>query len=74
MEMDHLPHVYPEGRHEDQPRADALLHQRSVKVHCLVLLIDDRWWHLDLGPFHDEISQHLGLDGRLGGIHNALTH
>ena len=37
-------------------------------------MIDDCWWHLDLGPFYDEISQHLGLDGRLGGKHNALTH
>ena len=32
------------------------------------------WRHLDLGPLCNEISQHLGLDGRLGGIQNALTH
>ena len=74
METDHVPHAYPEGRHEDQPCVSTLLHQRSIKVHRLVLLIDNRWWHLHLGPFHDEISQHLGLDGRLGGIRNALTH
>ena len=37
-------------------------------------MVDDRWWHLDLGPLCNEISQHLGLDGRLGGICNALTH
>ena len=37
-------------------------------------MVDDRWWHLDLGPLYNEISQHLRLDGHLGGIRNALTH
>ena len=72
--MDHVPHAYPEGQHEDQPYADALLHQRSVEVHRLVLLIDDCWWHLDLSPLCHEINQYLGFDGRPGGIRNALTH
>ena len=74
METDHVPHAYPKGRYEDQPRADTLLHKRSIKVHCLVLLIDHRWWYWDLDPFHDEISQHLGVDGCPRGICNALTH
>ena len=29
---------------------------------------------MDLGPLYNEISQHLGLDGRPRGISNALTH
>ena len=29
---------------------------------------------LDLGPLCNEVSQHLGLDGRPRGIRNALTH
>ena len=74
MEPNHVPHANPEGRYEDLPHAGALLHQRSIKVHCPVLLIDDRRWCLDLGPFRDEVSQHLGLDGPPGGIRNALTH
>ena len=74
METDHVPHSYPKGRHEDQPYVGILLHQRSVEVHRLIFLIDDRWWHLDLGPFCNKIGQHLGLDGRLRGIRNALTH
>ena len=64
----------PEGRYEDQPHAGALLHQRSIEVHRPVLLIDDRRWHLDLGPLYDEVSQHLGLDRRSGGIRDALIH
>ena len=74
MEANHVPHAYPEGQNKDQPRADVFLHQRSIKVYCPVLLVDDRWWHLDLGPLCNEISQHLGFDGRLGGKRNALTH
>ena len=63
--MNHVPHAYPES---------AFLHQRSIKVHRSVLLVDDRWWHLDLGPLCNKISQHLGLDSLLGDIRNALTH
>ena len=74
MDANHLPHAYPEGLNEDQPRIGTFLHQRSIEVHHLVLLIDDRWWHLDLDPFCDEISQHLRLDGHPGGIRNALNH
>ena len=74
MEMDHVLHAYPEGLYEDLPHAGALLHQQSIEVHRPVLLIDDCWWHLDLSPLHDKISQHLGLDGHPGGIRNALTH
>ena len=74
MDVNHVPHAYSKRQNEDQPCTDAFLHQRSIEVHHPVLLINDRWWHLDLGPFHDEISQHLGLDGCLGGICNALTH
>ena len=70
--MNHVPHVNLEGRYEDQPHAGTLFHQQSIKLHCLVLLIDDRRWCLDLGPFHDEVSQHLGLDHYLGGICDAL--
>ena len=71
MDADHVPHAYPEGQNEDQPRADAFLHQRSVEVHHPVLLVNNRWWLLNLGPLCNEISQHLGLDGHLGGIQNA---
>ena len=74
METNHVPHAYPKGRNEDQSRAGACLHQRSIEVHRLVLLVDDRRWHLDLSPLCNEISQHLRLDGHLGGIQNALTH
>ena len=74
MDANHVPHAYLKGRNEDQPRAGHFLHQQSVEVHRLVLLIDDSWWHLDLGPFRDEVSQHLGLDHRLGGIRDALIH
>ena len=74
MDANHVPHAYPVGRNKDQPRADAFLHQRSVEVHHSGLLVDGCWRHLDLGPFYNEISQHLGLDGRPGGIRNALTH
>ena len=63
MDANHVPHAYLEGRNKDQPRADAFLHQRSIEVHRLVLLVNDRWWHLDLGPLYNKISQHLGLDG-----------
>ena len=66
MDENYVPHAYPEERNKDQPHADAFLHQRSVKVHRLVLLVDDCWWHLDLGPLCNEISQHLGLDGHPG--------
>ena len=59
---------------QDQPHAGVFLHQRSVEVHRPVLLIDDRRWRLDLGPFRDEVNQHLGLDRRSGGIRNALIH
>ena len=72
--MNHIPHVYPKGRYEDQPHAGTLLHQRPVKVHGPVLLIDGRRRHLDLGPFRDEVSQHLGLDRRSRGICEALIH
>ena len=68
MEANHVPHAYPEGQNEDQSRADAFLHQRSIEVHRPVLLVDDCWRHLDLGPLCNEISKHLGLDGRLEGI------
>ena len=37
-------------------------------------MVDDRRWHLDLDPLCNKISEHLGLDGRPGGIRNALTH
>ena len=57
-----------------QSYVGAFLHQRSIEVHRLVLLVDDRWWHLDLGPLCHEICQYLGFDGCLGGIRNALTH
>ena len=70
----HVPHVDPEGRYEDYSHAGAVLPQRSIEVHRPVLLIDDRRWHLDLGPFRDEVSQHLGLDRRSGGIRDALIH
>ena len=72
--MDHVPHMYPEGQYEDQSHANTLLYQRSVEVHCPVLLIDDHRWCLDLGPFRDEVSQHLGLDCHSRGIHDALIH
>ena len=72
--MNQVPHAYPKGRYKDQSYTDALLHQRSIEVHRLVLLIDDRRWCLDLGPFRDEVNQHLGLDRRSGGIHDALIH
>ena len=72
MEMDHVPHTDPEGRYKDQPYAGSLLHRLSVEVHCPVLLIDDCWWHLDLGPLYNKISQHLGLDGRPGGHMKCL--
>ena len=68
MDVNHVPHAYPKGRNEDQPRASAFLHQRSIEVHCLVLFVDDCWQHLDLSSLYNEISQHLGLDDRLGGI------
>ena len=68
MEVNHVPHAYHKRRNEDQTCAGAFLHQRSIKVHRPVLLVDECWWHLDLGPFHNEISQHLGLDGRPRGI------
>ena len=74
MEENHVPHVYPEGRNEDRSRTSAFLHQRSIKVHRPVLFVDDRWWHLDLGPLCNEISQRLGVDGRPRGLQNALTH
>ena len=74
MDANHVPHAYPEGRNKDQLYADAFLHQRSIKVHRLVLLVDDCWRHLDLGPLCNEISQHLGLDSHPGEIQNALTH
>ena len=74
MDADHVPHAYPEGQSKDQPRAGIFLHQRSIEVHRPVLLVDDRWWHLDLGPLCNEINQHLGFNGRPGGIRNALTH
>ena len=74
MDANHVPHAYLEGRNKDQPHTGAFLHQQSIKVHRPVLLVDDRWWHSDLGSLYNEISQHLGLDGHLGGIRNALTH
>ena len=74
METDHVPHAYPEGKHEDQPYTDALLHQRSIKVHRPTLLIDGRRWHLDLGPFDHKVSQYLRLDGCSWGIRDTLTH
>ena len=40
--------------------------------HHPVLLVDDYRWHLDLGPLCNEISQHLGLDGHLRDVRNAL--
>ena len=74
MKANHVPLAYPKGQNKDQPCADTFLPQRSIEVYHLVLLVDDRWWHLDLGPLCNEISQHLGFDGRPGGIRNALTH
>ena len=74
MEMNHVPQAYPKGQYEDKPHAGAFLHQQPIKIHGPVLLIDGRWWCLDLGPFRDEVSQHLGLDRRSGGIRNALIH
>ena len=74
MDANHVPHAYLEERNKDQPCAGAFLHQRSVELYRPVLLVDDRWWHLDLGPLCHEISQYLGFDGRPGGIRNALTH
>ena len=68
MDANHVPHAYPKGRNEDLPHAGAFLHQQSIEVHRLVLLVDGCWRHLDLGPFYNEISQHLGLDGHPGGI------
>ena len=68
MEANHVPYAYPEGQNEDQSHASAFLHQRSVEVHRPILLVDGCWWHLDLGPFHNEIGQYLGLDGRPRGI------
>jgi hypothetical protein len=66
LEADHVPHAHSEGGNEDESHADALLHQQAIKVHHLVLLIDSRQWHLDLGPLRDEVSQHLGLDSYSG--------
>ena len=74
MEMNHVPHAYPEGRYKDQPHASAFLHQRPIEIHRLILLVDDRRWHLDLGPFRNEVSQHLGLHHCSVGIRNALIH
>ena len=74
MDANHVPHVYPEGQNKDQPHADAFLHQQSIKVHRPVLLVDDYLRQLDLGPLYNKISQHLGHDGRPGGICKALTH
>ena len=68
MEANHVPHTYPEGRNEYQPRAGTFLHQRSIEVHRPVLLVDDCWRHLDLGPLCNKIGQHLGLDGHSRGI------
>ena len=68
MDANHVPHAYPEGRNEDQSHDSAFLHQRSIEVHLLVLLVEDYWWYLDLGPLCNEISQHVGLDGHLRGI------
>ena len=56
MDVNHVPHAYPNGQNEDQPRTDAFLHQRSIEVHHLVLLVDDCWQHLDLGPLYNEIN------------------
>ena len=64
----------PQGVIRRLAYADTLLHQRSIEVHRPVLLVDDRWWHLDLGLLCYEISQYLGFDGRPGSIRNALTH
>ena len=56
MDANHVPHAYLEGLNEDQPHTGAFLHQRSIKVHRLVLLVDDCWRHLDLGLLCNEIS------------------
>ena len=40
MDVNHVPHAYPEGRNEYQPCTGALLHQRSIEVHRLVLLVE----------------------------------
>ena len=53
MDANHVPYAYLEGRNKDLPHAGAFLHQRSIEVHHAVLLINDYWWHLDLGPFRD---------------------
>ena len=74
MDANHVPHAYPEGQNEDQTSSGAFLHQRSIEVHRPILLIDDRRWCLDLGPFGDEVGQYLGFDHRSGGICDALIH
>ena len=56
MDANHVPHVYPKGQNEDEPCVGAFLHQRSIELHHPVLLVDDRWWHLDLGPLCNKIS------------------
>ena len=40
MDVNHVPHAYPDGQNKDQPHAGAFLHQRSIEVHCLVLLVN----------------------------------
>ena len=55
MDANHVPHAYPKGQNEDQPYASTFLHLRPIEVHRLVLLVDDYWWHLDLGPLYNEI-------------------
>ena len=68
MDVNHVPYEYLEGGNKDQPHVGAFLHQRSIEVYLLVLLVDDCWRHLDLGPLCNKISQHLGLDGHPRGI------
>ena len=74
MDVNHVPHAYSERQNEDQRCTSTFLHERSIDVHHPVLLVNNCSRYLDLGLLCNEISQHLGLDGRSGGIRNALTH
>ena len=59
MGVNHVPHAYPNGRNEDQPCTGAFLHQRSIEVHHLVLLVDDQ---LGVAPDVEALDAQLGGD------------
>jgi hypothetical protein len=74
MDANHVPHVNTKRQDEEQAHANSCFHERPIEVHRLELRLDLRRGELGVGPFRNEVRQHLGLDGLVGRVREGFSH